>query len=77
MKYITVFYANQVLLEADNPMAGMFIGLPDGAYVYFENSRKPSPKSVFAPRGWYRKDLTPVLPEDVPKELLLLKLLMT
>lgn len=77
MKYITVFYANQVLLEADKPMAGMFIALPDGAYVYFERSRKPSPKSVFDRWGWYRKDLTPVLLEDVPKELRVLQLILS
>jgi len=37
-------------------------GLPDGAYIYDPD------KGVS--KQWYRSDFTPVLPEDVPKELL-------
>ena len=39
--------------------------LPDGAYIRYSDGE------------WYRSDYTPVLPEDIPKELLLLTLLLT
>lgn len=42
----------------------------NGCYIY-HNSGLPSRSN------WYRGDFTPVLLEDVPKELLLLKLLLT
>lgn len=74
MSYITVFYAGMVHSEVDWPMAGFFSCLPDGAYLYFDRLQKPGPKSVCW--GWYRKDLTPVLLEDVPKELRVLQLIL-
>lgn len=44
----------------------------NGCYIYVTPQRSPG----FA-QGWFRGDFTPVLLEDVPKELLLLKLLLT
>lgn len=76
MSYITVFYAGMVHSEMDKPMAGFTIDLPDGVYLYFDRLQKPGPKSVFDRWGWYRKDLTPVLLEDVPKELRVLQLIL-
>lgn len=43
--------------------------LPDGVYLYFPHDSQK--------KHWYLKDMTPVLIEDVPKELRLLLLLLT
>jgi hypothetical protein len=47
----------------------------NGAYVYVHTQWLP--QSIWEPPGWYRPDKTPRRAEDVPKELLLLKLLLT
>lgn len=44
----------------------------NGSYIY---SFPKYPDSTYS--GWWRANWTPVLLEDVPKELLLLKLLLT
>ena len=61
-----IFYAG--LLYSEEPVFSKtwLLDLPDGAYVYFTKHKE-----------WYRKDLTPVLLEDVPKELRLQILLLT
>lgn len=67
MKTFIVFYAGLVYMEGDSKL--VLHELPDGAYIYY-------PKGV-NDRHWYLKDLTPVLLQDVPKELLLNVLLLT
>lgn len=61
-----VFYAGLLYSEEPAFSKMWLLDLPDGAYVYFTK-----------PNEWYRKDLTPVLLEDVPKELRLQILLLT
>jgi hypothetical protein len=76
---VTVFYANLVygnFTYGDGP--GQFFDecglrdLPDGCYLKFHSDME-----VWWPGLWYLQDLTPVLPDDVPKELRLLTLLIT
>lgn len=69
LKAITGFYAGQIYDEWDRLTGGEVVDLPDGIYLYFQDDRQD--------RHWYMKDLTPVLLEDVPKELRLLVLLLT
>lgn len=62
-----VFYATLLYREQD--------------YLYFNRSDLPDGVFIFEPKDregkyWYLKDLTPVLPEDVPKVLRTLVLLM-
>jgi len=77
MSYITrVYYAGLVYHEhlcinKDLPFSGMKRhDLPDGCYIRVPDG------NFFSGNKWYLKDLTPVLIEDVPKELLLLDLLL-
>lgn len=70
---ILVFYAG--LLYAEYPFDERspfkaLIGIPDGAYVRF-----PDDRGHWGPH-WYRSDFTPVLLADVPKEYLVLALLL-
>lgn len=46
--------------------------IPDGAYIYFEQL-----VPVWIECHWLRSDFAPVLLEDVPKELLMLTLLLS
>lgn len=71
---ILVFYAG--LLYADTDMAELKLlhttcgsEIYNGAYQYWVGSHDS--------RAWYRMDGTPVLLDDVPKELRMLVLLMT
>ena len=75
-----VFYAGMLYGEYDwtvisrNQLSCLLAETPEiynGCYIY----GMPLPRSC--PAGWWRADGTPVLLEDVPKELLLLKLLLT
>ena len=76
MKNTLVFYAG--LLYGEYPFDEMtpFKGLrelPDGAYILL-----PHHSSKFIGNiRWYRPDFTPVLLMDVPKEYLVLSLLLT
>ena len=64
---IYVFYATLLYGEyAYTPAMG---DLPDGALLYYPYVKGSKPK-------WFNRDLTPVLPEDVPKALQTLVLLM-
>jgi hypothetical protein len=64
MKRFTVFYAGLVYEESDYAL--VWSELPEDCLVYDTvNTNWPFGKS-----GWFRKDKTPVLIEDVPKELL-------
>lgn len=78
MNSVLVFYAGEVLLEFDKFKEfdtwrrACIHGAPEfynGAYVYNHDDREA--------RHWYRMDCTPVLLNDVPKELRLLVLLLT
>ena len=72
---VLVFYANQLYgdYECDplNPFK-VLRDLPDGSYIRFphcfDGDNKPA---------WYLSDFTPVLEADIPKELLVLALLLT
>lgn len=66
------FYAGLLLDDVDVPDTNTFVRyyhLPDGAYY-----RWPKPIAGFQ---WYRSDHTPLADEHVPKELLVLALLLT
>ena len=77
MKNTLVFYAGvfygEYPFDEWSPFKGLG-ALPDGAYILL-----PQPSAVFFGRNtrWYRPDLTPVLLMDVPKEYLVLSLLLT
>lgn len=76
MKNALVFYAGLLYGEYPfdewSPFKGLW-GLPDGAYILL-----PQPSAViFGNARWYRSDFTPVLLMDVPKEYLVLSLLLT
>lgn len=61
-----VFYAT--LLYGEYSTYEALLTLPDGVYIYKPKNHSGS--------YWFLKDLTPVLIEDVPKELRALVLLM-
>ena len=67
MKAVTVFYATLVYAQYDFLETSVLIELPDGCYIHVAKMHTPH---------WYRKDLSPVLIEDVPKEIKMLCLLM-
>lgn len=71
MKRFTVFYAGLVYGEFEDAKSQWLYALPDGVYLYCREAsgRQGDPK-------WLLKDLTPVLLEDVPKELRMNVLLM-
>lgn len=62
-----VFYAD--LLYGEYKDLRYLHSFPDKVYIYEQDDKD----KVF----WYLKDLTPVLPEDVPKKLKVLKLLLS
>lgn len=64
MKRFTIFYEGRIYGEFDEPQATWLNGLPAKAYLYCRDAtgREGDPK-------WLRKDLTPVLTADVPKEI--------
>lgn len=66
---VYVFYGQQ--LWSETAYTPPLRDLPDGAYLYYAQPPHPG-----LPARWYRKDLTPVLLEDVPKELKTLCLLL-
>lgn len=70
---VHVFYAGLLLKQFELVQAQIHIpelhGLPDGAYYRYE-----IPVLGF---HWYRSDHTPLAEEHVPKELLVLALLLT
>ena len=62
---IHVFYANQLYMSVEEGRSYQLIEeVYNGGYL------------IGSSRKWYRCDLTPVLDEDVPKELKTLALLM-
>ena len=70
----TVFYGQQVYFESDH-WVEIYKGIrdfPDGVYIL--DSRSSRYNSIDS--GWYLKDLTPVLIEDVPVELRMMQLLL-
>ena len=70
---IRIYYANMLYgttFYEPNHGFPSFWDLPEGIYLKF-----PADQEDYWPGLWYRKDLTPVLLEDVPKELLVLELL--
>ena len=76
MKNTLVFYAGLLYGEYPfnewSPFKGLW-GLPDGAYILL-----PHHSDVFTGNTrWYHPDFTPVLLMDVPKEYLVLSLLLT
>ena len=72
MKRITVFYAGLIYEEFEDPNKLRLHELPDGAYIHLHRASggPGDPK-------WLKKDFTPVLIEDVPKELRTMLLLMS
>lgn len=70
MKDYIVFYAGLVYGTYPwDELKNKLIELPDGIYLYDPTDRWGS--------KWYLKDLTPMLIEDVPKELRATVLLLT
>jgi len=66
MKRVIIFYAG--LVYGDYDVCPRRADLPDGVFIYFKEAHE---------KQWFLKDLTPVLLQDVPKELLLNVLLLT
>lgn len=69
---IHVFYAGllyETLTGVDRFSSAKRLALPDGAYIRY---RLP-----INGHCWYRSDFTPMADEDVPKEILVLALLLT
>ena len=72
---VLVFYANQLYGDYAFNVWGSFRelnGLPDGSYI-----RAPHSYGFDNKPAWYLSDFTPVLEADIPKELLVLVLLLT
>ena len=72
---VLVFYANMLYGDYEHHRSNVFMGLsglPDGAYIRLPPDNYWSTKHM-----WFRSDFTPVLDSDVPKELLVLCLLLT
>ena len=71
---IRVFYDGQLYEEWDMSLYSKGrLDIPDGAYIHIP----PGLRYVRTESGWYRKDLTPVLDQDVPPTLKALLLLLT
>ena len=68
MNKVYVFYATLLYGEYAITTLPPYRDLPEGCYLYFPNATYR--------KCWYLKGWTPVLPEDVPKELKTLVLLM-
>ena len=69
MNKVFVFYATLLYGEYDSFLQFIpYQDLPEGCYLYYPKDRY----KIY----WYLKDWTPVLPEDVPKELKTLVLLL-
>ena len=69
---IHVFYAGllyETLTGVDRFSNLHLLELPDGAYIRYQ-------EPIYGYR-WYRSDFTPLADEHVPKELLVLALLLT
>ena len=66
---ITVFYAGMLYGEFNKDSPVRLHELPDGVYIHVKRDTML--------KGWYLKDLTPVLLADVPKELLTYLLILT
>ena len=71
MNKVFVFYATLLWGEYTEKTLPPYRDLPEGCYIHYT---KPGFFQGF--RHWFLRDLTPVLPEDVPKELKTLALLM-
>ena len=69
MNHFIVFYAGLVYGEFSLTTKPPLYEFPEGCYLYY-------PKCIYG-KHWYLKDMTPVLLQDVPKELLLNVLLLT
>lgn len=67
---IRVFYADGVLWEGASITIYERNHLPDGCYIYQISRFRDC-------HGWFRKDLTPVLLEDVPKHFRLIQLILS
>lgn len=71
---IRIYYAGMLYDEVPyEPTLNNFPRLydyPDGIYLKFSPNL-----NKYWPSLWYLKDKTPVLPQDIPKELLVLELL--
>lgn len=63
---VLVFYADLLYQKFDSIFTADLINLPDGCYIWAPLSRR-----------WLRKDLTPILDEDVPAVLKMHLLLIT
>ncbi len=75
-----VFYAGQLIGQYSTKNFNTYKSkcgteIYNGAYVYRQSYREHF--SLDYSNGWFRMDTTPVLIEDVPKELRLLLLLLT
>ena len=71
MSSVLIFYGTLIYGEctmANIKNTSFRLDLPDDCLLYF--------KPPLFDRHWYRKDLTPVLIEDVPKEIKMLCLVM-
>lgn len=77
MKYKSrLYYGNQLVQEYDYPIRmDQYLHTNWGLEIYnggYISTYDPSTNSY----GWFRCDYTPVLPEDVPKELIVLELIL-
>ena len=70
MKVVTVFYAGLLYGEYDD-LADR-LDWPDDVVIYKTAERY----ITFHPPGWYRKDFTPILEEEVPAKLKVLLMLL-
>lgn len=71
---IRAFYGGQLYEEWGMALYSKdLLDIPDGAYIHIP----PGLRYVITEPGWYRKDLTPVLDQDVPPTLKALLLLLT
>lgn len=68
IKRYAVFHASQLIWEGPSLSNPLLDSFPQDAII-LDTRRKPYEK------GWYRTDLTPVLIEDVPKEVFICALL--
>lgn len=72
MKRFTVFHNNQLYAEHDAPQSMWLNGIPERALIHCKDA-----KGIQGDPKWLRKDLTPVLLADVPKETRALLLLLS
>ena len=77
MKDVLIFYAGQLVFEIPKEeLNALARSMCHGNYEFYSGAYVYVPTNLLRERQWFRMDMTPVLPADVPSELKLTLLLL-